>query len=334
MAEYELRAAAPEDNAALIALEKRSPLIVGERELSFDRAPDYFAAQRLQERWQMVVAEGGEGLVGVSASAVYRATLLGSERLLAYTHHMRVDPAYQRHGVGRALGRWLTDHWTSQGVKPERSYAFIDATNRNSLAFASSRPGPGPWPIDAWAQELPAARFDADEAEPDDLNADDEDDVLALLAATHAGLELLPPFSRDWLQARLTRTPRYSWTHWRALRRAGRLVAVAGVFDRGAIAATLLRERQGGEPQVGRSLAVLDYGFTDAAAMLALLEALRAEAGACGRQTLSINVPESSSLYERVMQEAASSIRLKFLAGEHPVAGTVLRGVYLDPVYF
>lgn len=86
--------------------------------------------------------------------------------------------------------------------------------------------------------------------------------------------------------------------------------------------------------ETSRSLAVLDYGFSDLAAMAALIRALRGEAAVLGRQTLAIGVPDCSPLFERVMEDATSSLRLKFLAGPQPPAGQALRGVYLDPVYF
>jgi GNAT superfamily N-acetyltransferase len=333
MAEYVIRAAQPADNEALIALERRSPLIVGETELSFDRAPDFFAASRLQECWRMAVAAAGDRLVGVSASAAYPASLLGRERLLSYTHHMRVDPEYQRHGVGRALGRWLGQSWPPLAIVPERSYAFIDSSNTNSLAFAASGPGPGPWPIDAWMQNLPATEPDA-AATAEPLSEADSDEALALLARTHAGLELCPTFSRDWLRARLARSPRYGWAQWRGLRRGGRLVAVAGLLDQGAASATLAHNRRSDETTVGRSLVVLDYGFSDTVAMLALIDALRGEAAARGRHTLAISAPDCSPLFERVMAAASSCLRLKFLAGRLPRTGYAPRGVYLDPIYF
>lgn len=232
MAAFAMRSACPNDNAALIALERRAPLIVGESELSFDRAPDFFAASRLQECWRIAVAAAGDQLVGVCGSAVYQASVLGRERLLSYTHHMRVDPAWQRHGVGRAMGRWLGQSWPPLNVVPDRSYAFIDSTNSNSLAFAASGPGAGPWPLDAWMQNLPAGDPEA-AGMTESVAETDAGAVLALLTRTHAGLELCPGFSPDWLRARLARSPRYGWSSWRGLRRAGRLVAVAGLLDQG-----------------------------------------------------------------------------------------------------
>ena len=331
MGEFALRAARPSDNAALIALEKRSPLIVGDTELSFDRAPDYFAGAHLQERTLFAVAEAEGRLIGVSASAVHTTRLLGRQRLLSYTHHMRIDPAWQRHGVGRALGKWLRERWPIWGVRPERGYAFIDAANSNSLAFAGRGEGPGPWPIEGWLHDLPTAA--GGNVRIESIDRGDLGEVAALLNRTHEGLELFPGYSSERLAARLQRSPRYGLQEWRALRRNGRLVAVAGVLDQGAAVAATARNGRTGEEQSSRGLTVLDYGFSDAGAMRDLLSALRAEAAERGRQALEINVPECAPLFEHVAGEASYTICFRFLGGDHPPAGYPLRGIYIDPVY-
>lgn len=332
MAEFEIRAATTEDNEALIALERRSPLIVGESELSFDRAPDYFAGQRLQERSLMAAAEAGGALVGVSASALYRTRLLGQERLLSYTHHMRVAPEFQRHGVGRALGKWLRENWLVAGAKPDRGYAFIDSANSDSLAFASRGEGPGPWPIDGWLQDLPVSDSGTDWS-TERVGAADAGAIVALINRTHAGLELFPGYTAASLAARLQRSPRYGWAQWHGLRRGGELVAVAGVYDQGDTVATIMRDRTTGETRQLRGLVVLDYGFSDASAMLDLLVALRGLAAANDRQALEISVPDCSPLFEHVQQQSAHTIRFKFLGGEHPPADYSPRGIYIDPIY-
>jgi ribosomal protein S18 acetylase RimI-like enzyme len=331
MAAFEIRAARPDDNQALIALEKRSPLIVGETTLSFDRSPDYFAGARLQDRTLFAVATEHGAPIGVSASALHTTRLLGRSRLLSYTHHMRIDPAFQRHGVGRALGQWLRDRWVAWGAKPERGYAFIDAANTDSLAFAGSRGGPGPWPMEGWLHDLPAAPAAEVKAEP--VGDDDLADVIVLLNRTHAGLELFPGYTQESLTARLRRSLRYGWSQWRGLRRNGRLVAVAGVLDQGESVAAITRNRRTGEQQMSRGMTVLDHGYSDVGAMRDLLVALRGEAAACERDALEISVPDSSPLFEDVQREASYTIRFKFLGGEHPPAGYPLRGVYIDPVY-
>lgn len=331
MADFQIRPARPSDNAALIALERRSPLIVGETALSFDRSPDYFAGARLQERSLFAVAVAAGEPIGVSASALHTTMLLGRPRLLSYTHHMRIDPAFQRHGVGRALGKWLRDRWPAWGATPERGYAFIDAANADSLAFAGRGAGPGPWPVDGWLQDLPAggpAVGDAEAIGPDDLDA-----VVALLNLTHGGLELFAGCTAERLTARLRRSPRYRWGQWRGLRRNGRLIAVAGVLDQGATAAAITSDRRGNDARVSRGWTVLDYGFADASAMRDLLALLQASAANAGRDALQISVPECSPLYAPVMRDAVQTIRFKFLGGEHPRADDAPRGIYIDPVY-
>src|SRR5579884_722764 len=83
MSEFAIREAGRGDNDALIALERRSPLIAGDLEVRFDRSPDYFAGQRLQERSRLALAETPDGPIGVCASALHTVRLLGKERLVA-----------------------------------------------------------------------------------------------------------------------------------------------------------------------------------------------------------------------------------------------------------
>jgi len=335
MPSIRLRASRKQDNDALIALEKRSPLVVGEIELAFDRSPDYYAGSRLQERSQYVLAEQDGRLVGVCASAVHPATVMGRERLLAYTHHERIDPKFQRHGFGRALPRWLGQRWLAAGIDYDRTYAYIDSKNAASLAFSASRGGPGPWPVDAWLQDLPANASDPGvHTEP--VGPADIDEVVALVNATHGGLELFPIYTPQFLRSRLSRSPQYGWAQWHGLRRDGRLIAAAGVFDQGANVAAIARPRGGGPETISRSLVVLDYGYArgEVQAMMNLLDCLRHLAAASDRQSLEISVPESRPLYGPVMDQASNHIRFKFLGGiPRPHANDHIKGVYIDPVY-
>ncbi|HZU75639.1 MAG TPA: hypothetical protein VFA70_02675, partial [Dehalococcoidia bacterium] len=249
--------------------------------------------------------------------------------------HMRVDPDWQRHGVGRALSRWLADRWRAEGVESGGSYAFIDARNTSSLAFAAAGVGPGPWPVDAWLQELPSTTPDSTPL-PEPLRSDELDDAIALINRTHAGLELFPGYTRTTLVQRLSRSPAYGLQHWYAVRAGGRLLAVAGVCDVGAGLATCVCDRTTGEKAVSRSLALLDYGFADgdAAAMASLLDGLRGLAASCGRQALELSVPECSPLFTLAGDRASDVIRFKFLGGNpRPEPDYPLRGVYIDPVY-
>ena len=335
MADYTLRGATRRDNDALIALERRSPLLLGDLELAFDRSPDYFVAQRLQERSRMVVAEHDGGLVGVCASAVHWSQLLGKEQLLAYTHHLRIDPAFQRHGIGRALPRALTEAWDAARISRGGGYAFVEARNEASLAYVAAGSGAGPWPVDGWLQELPPLP-EAEDRSVETLTEDDLDEVVALLNVTHAGLELFPQATPKRLEARLRRTPEYSWSSWRGLRRGGRLIAAAGLHDQGAGFAALAHDRRSGEVHESRWLVVLDYAFApgEAPAMAALLAMLQGKAAAMQRDALELSVPECSPLFPLVMEGMAGVSRFKFLGGtQRPPPEYPLRGVYIDPAY-
>lgn len=83
---YTIRDACPSDNDALIELEMRCPLDLGEAELVMDRRPDFSAQMEVQEHPLVLVAEEGK-LVGVVAVG----GLWAWGRSLAFLRHDRRD---------------------------------------------------------------------------------------------------------------------------------------------------------------------------------------------------------------------------------------------------
>ena len=73
---FRVREATPQDNAALLALE-RECVVAAATPVAFDRSPDFFARSRPYSTWRAYVAEGDSGLIGVGAMAL-KSVLVGA----------------------------------------------------------------------------------------------------------------------------------------------------------------------------------------------------------------------------------------------------------------
>jgi GNAT superfamily N-acetyltransferase len=101
-----VREATPADNEQLIALAAACAM-EGEIALRIDRAPDFFALNRLEgERWRLAVAEMGERVVGCIAISERRAYVNGIEMRTGYVGDLKVHPAHRDTRIGDALSHY------------------------------------------------------------------------------------------------------------------------------------------------------------------------------------------------------------------------------------
>ena len=111
-----VREARAEDNEALLALTAASPMR-GRVRLCIDRAPDFFALNRLEgEHWRVGVAETETaGIVGCVAVAERAAYVRGEPRHTAYISDLKVHPRFRGQagpgdmGAADALSRYCVD---------------------------------------------------------------------------------------------------------------------------------------------------------------------------------------------------------------------------------
>ncbi|MEK6717318.1 MAG: hypothetical protein AABZ16_07490 [candidate division NC10 bacterium] len=78
---FRVREATPQDNAALLALD-RECVVAAATPVAFDRSPDFFARSRPYSTWRAYVAEGDSGLIGVGAMAL-KSVLVGGRPVQA-----------------------------------------------------------------------------------------------------------------------------------------------------------------------------------------------------------------------------------------------------------
>src|SRR3972149_2022892 len=138
-----VREATAEDNDSLIALELQSPLLIGDREESFDRSPDFFACRRLQGECRIVLGEVDGRAVGVRVGVIHPPVIQGQPHRLVYIHRARVHPDFHHRRVAWALANDLFA-WAGER-RAEGPYYVIAPENRPSMEFVDR--GGRRWPV-------------------------------------------------------------------------------------------------------------------------------------------------------------------------------------------
>lgn len=323
-----VREARPEDNAALIALELASPLVLGAERVVYDRSPDFFSRHRLQPMHRVVVAEIGGEIVGVAAAALHTPLVERRPHRLAYISHARVRADAQRRGVAGAFSAALLAWAKEHGA--EGSYWFIAPSNEGSIAFGGR--GGGRWPADATFRRIDVSRADAAPAPP--LAPARIEEAVALINATHAGQDLFEPLTAASMAARLRNDPaQYGIDHLRGAVAGGRFVAVAGLWDSGACVEEVRTDTRSGDVTRSRAASVLDWGWApgEESAFRDLLTALAAEARSLGRSELTLSEPAPGALPGIALPSSVFALSLFTPTVPPPVSSP--RGVFVDLVY-
>lgn len=198
---FRVREAVPEDNAALLALDRQC-VVAAATPVAFDRSPDFFARSRPYAHWRAFVAEGGSGLIGVGAMALKRVLVGGRPVEAAYFYDLRVAPGFRRLGVAKAVGDAIREY--TRSLHPAIGYSLVMEGNIASLSFVQGR---GSRPVRSCALSLiPVESIAAGDATR--LQALDDtaaEAVLRLARAAHADHDLFPFPDVESLRDRLRR---------------------------------------------------------------------------------------------------------------------------------
>ena len=323
-----VREAAAEDNASLIALEMESPLLIGDVEETFDRSPDFFACHRVKPDCRIVLAEMEGRVVGVMAGVIQAPVVQGRPHRLVYIQQARVHRGFHGRRVAWHLANDLFAWAGERGA--EGPYYLILPENQRSLAFVER--GGGRWPVDVTLLE-----FDVSEAQGRQAQKVPEErlgDVVALVNATHAGEEFFEPLTPESLSARLSRDGRYSMDSLRGLFEGRSLVAVGGLWDKGATTEQIHVDRATGVTTRSRNAAVADWGWATGRRETfgELLRCLAAEARALGRSSLMICEPSPGAHPNMGLRAHRLAVSLFTPAMQPPPAGSI-RGLYADMLY-
>ena len=164
-------------------------------------------------------------------------------------------------------------------------------------------------PIQVW--QIPATPSDPDVSvrptRPDDLPA-----CVELINRTHAGQDLFRPYSVEFLETVLNEgfwgeRPEwwqsiYAWPDHFVLEENGRIVACAGLWDRGANLRERWLHRESGEERTQSEGTLLDWGFEAGAE--AAMERLIAQLGSLscerGRDSLCVPIDYQDALAARL----------------------------------
>ncbi|NLX11967.1 MAG: GNAT family N-acetyltransferase [Chloroflexi bacterium] len=121
----------PEDDAALMALERRCPRGLPEPFVHYRRR--FIDRAAIFSDHQLLVAEDDGQIVGTVAMCVKRTQIGGRPVSLGYVFDVRTDPTFRRRGIGAALVEAVDDYLIGREV--DGVYGHILSTNVASLAL-------------------------------------------------------------------------------------------------------------------------------------------------------------------------------------------------------
>lgn len=349
----EIRFATPDDNAALVEISRRTPIVLRNGTVVIDPGDDYFTATRLMEEWVAIVATDAGKVVAVQC-ATARPAMFGGEYIsLSQVLHTRVLPEYA------GLGLWsvMQGHMLAAGRERAAAIARGDAlpgvteagprrppgqpspTRQTGIAYVSVENeamarlygGVRPWKAQPFRVPLPCAAL-ASDGSPADVGtaqASDADHIVGVLNTCHGLEELYYPYTKEAFAFRMQRAPDlYSWDDVLVSPRA-----VLGVWH----SPETRISAAGGVSTSSRRALVLDYGF-DAGAEAELEVLLRhacARAAARGYHHLSIFSSAASpgaDLLTRLGDRIEPYDAIVPFASEPD--GAAERGIYVDQIYF
>ncbi len=313
------REATQADNEAFAELFANSPEELGEWEITTERGPNAFAQFRLQENVNVLVIEE-RGMLIAACSFSHRKTIAGGRRIgVRFGQALRVHKDYRRQGYGDQV-RMLS--WGIGAARPthgqydimrSQNFAVVNWWKKYVPDFFEGVPEreggvPG---ISVTVQQFPARTLDGDTRGIRKASENDLSRCVALINRTHRGLDLFRPYSNDFLQERLDDGscgappdfgppwPHvYGWDDYYVLEEGGRIVACAGLWDRGRDMRDRWRHRETGEEKMISVTAVLDFGYERGreAAMARLIGYLIGETQRLGRDYLAIPLDQLAAL--------------------------------------
>jgi GNAT superfamily N-acetyltransferase len=322
-----IRIATEADSRLLAEIERRSPIEGAGTAVMIDRGDDYFAASRLMAEVVVLVAEVDGEPAAAICGAFHPASVGGVERKMAYIHHARVMPEFQRLGVGRLLSARLREIINERGV--DSDYWYISTANAKSQSFA--RVAPNRWSARAhWATLSATALAGPVHGRP--ASPADAPAIVSILNACHEGEEMFLPYTVESLTARLEHAPAiYSWENLRLGDGA-----VAGVWLEADWVTVRVRQADGSEA-VSRGAALLDHGCAHGAEgkLEALLRGWCGEVARRGWDELTAFSSPPAHAWPVISALTEQISLMDFWTPLLPEPeGAAERGLYVDHIYF
>jgi len=308
------REATLQDNEAFQELWANSPEELGEWEVITERGPNAFAQFLLQEHVTVLVLELQGSLIATCAFASRIVNVAGMQLPVHYGQALRVHKDHRRRGYGdqvRSLG------WAIGAAKPtiaqfdymrSQNFAVVNWWQKYSPGFfddVPKREGDVPG-ISVTVLQYPAAGFDGDSSGIRMARRDDIPRCVTLINRTHRGHDLFRTYTEEFLLERLgagyggshldrwiapdSRRQAYGLNDFYVVEEGGKVVACAGLWDRGRDVRDRWRHTVTGEEKVVETTAVLDIGFARGRDrdMARLIGFLIGETNRLGREFLTV----------------------------------------------
>jgi hypothetical protein len=314
-----LREANVSDNEAFCDLWASSPEQIGDFEVTTLRGPNGFTQFRLQENVNLHVIADGNLIVASCGWARHNVLVAGQRVSLRYGQALRVHKDYRRQGLGDAVRSFGGGANTTGPSLAQYDYmragnfAVVGWWEKYRPDFFDDVPKqkdevPG---IPVEVHQLPS-RPATSSREIRGGRREDLPRCVALINRTHEGQDLFRPYSAEFLEDKLDEgywgeraawfPAVYCWDDFFVVESRGRVVACAGLWDRGRDQRDHFRHRESGEERLISDAALLDWGFEEGAdeAMAELLRHLGGRAHSLGRDFVLAPLEQSPGLLERI----------------------------------
>jgi hypothetical protein len=287
------------DEEAFSDLWANAPEKVGDWSVTVERSPNAVAQFRLQPDATITVIEDAGALVACTVWAAANCMIGGKPVSLHYAQGLRVRDGRRGEGLGDMVRRYPSRALRNPTIG---QVMFMRIGNAGIAGFLeavkfqaqSDRPQKVVGVAYLAARPDPAAAVGVRPIAEADLAACAE-----MINRTHAGLDLFAPYGPESLRLVLDerfwgpawRQRIYGWPDVFVLEENGRVVACAGLWDRGRDMREIWRSQTGEERRV-EAAAALDIGCAAGRddALARLLRHLAALAAERGRQSLMVDL--------------------------------------------
>ncbi|HEY9219860.1 MAG TPA: hypothetical protein VIO94_17565 [Phenylobacterium sp.] len=310
------------DEESFSELWSKAPERIGDWEIIVERGPNAVAQFRLHEDASIAVVEDRGQIIACTAWCSENLLLAGAPSSIHFAMAMRVAAERRREGLGdvvrrypkrsmarTSIGQVMYMRTGNEGVETFlKTVGFRAGDTRPQLLVSVTH-------FAAAASELPiSVRF----ARPEDAAACAE-----LINRTHAGLDLFRPLGEESLSLRLNGgiwgaappwAPHvYGWQDYYVLEAGGRIVACAGLWDRGRDVREHWRNTVTGETRTVASMSVLDFGCAEGreAELAGLIRGLVGRTAQMGRTGLAVHLerlPNVAELLADLTQETETRV--------------------------
>lgn len=333
-----VREATWQDGEAVADLYANSPEQIGEWQVTVERSPNPFAQFRLQEHVNMQLVDD-RGVIFAAAVHSSRNTIVQGKRVGAHiASAWRVREGYRGQGyssylrvMGGPFASWfgIVNYWYMRSGN-FGAVGWIKALrpdmNEQLSAAGENMPGMPVTVHHFRAQPFdPSTSLRASATGIRPARRSDTRACIRLINRTHRGLDLFRPYTAEFLHERLDSPfwgPKpefwqvvYSWDNYFVFEEGGKIIACAGLWDRGQDVREVWRHPSGEERTI-ETTALMDFGYAEGRedALARLLDYFLGLTNDLGRDALMAPIERLPALVERMAPYEPAEEQRKLLA--------------------